>query len=194
MRYPLSPYPSSWNHLPTKAVRLPEVFLPQILDYAHRLDQISPPHPFTLGIKPSIASTGWGIITSSDEQLVDYGTLETSASDPMSVRLKEIYDDLTDLLHQYHPHQVVIEQVYLNEDHPTANVKTLQCLGTLLCAVAQFDLIPKLVYAMQWKSQIEHPRASEDEIFDTLSGLFDLDIPRYHPGVSALGIALAKDI
>ncbi len=194
MRAPLFPTPSDWVNLPTKPVRVPEILLPQILEYSHQLDQRIPPQPLVLGIKPSISSTGWGLITDS-ELLIDYGTIETNSDDPISERLKEIYNDLSEILSEFRPRTVIVEQVYLNEDYPTTAIKTLQTMGTILAASAQFEIVPKIVYAMQWKSQLDFARMSQDEVCDTICALFDLDLACYHHGLSGLGIALGgKDL
>jgi hypothetical protein len=70
----LKPQTPKWQHLPTKAIRVPEIFLQEIADFARKLDngEFDSPEPnqsfitipsqasmVWLGIKPSISKLVW---------------------------------------------------------------------------------------------------------------------------------------
>ncbi|MDP3049351.1 MAG: crossover junction endodeoxyribonuclease RuvC, partial [Thermodesulfovibrionales bacterium] len=76
-----------------------------------------------LGIDPGSIVCGYGIIkTAHPEQLginsntdtvyVASGRIMLPSKQPLSVRLKELYSNLTDIIREYSPHEVAIEKVF----------------------------------------------------------------------------------
>jgi len=75
-----------------------------------------------LGIDPGIADTGFGLIKITDRQLslINYGSIKTKAKQPVGLRLKIIYQDLTKLFKKYQPDIVAVEQLFFAKNAKTA--------------------------------------------------------------------------
>ena len=67
-----------------------------------------------LGIDPGLGTTGYGIISSVNNniELVDFGTIKTSPKDNLSIRLKIIFDSISKLINTYSPSVFSIEEIF----------------------------------------------------------------------------------
>ena len=95
-----------------------------------------------LGIDPGLTQTGFGIIHAgnSDPTLVDFGIIKPPGSDnPLAQRLKSIYRDIVQIVQDYKPTIMAVEDVFYGK-----NVKSTLLLGhargAALLAGAEFDL------------------------------------------------------
>ena len=77
-----------------------------------------------LGIDPGIANTGYGIVESnrSNVKPLKLGHIRTNSKTPSELRLKQIYDTLTELIHQYSVDTVVLEDIFFNKNVNNAYV------------------------------------------------------------------------
>ncbi len=76
-----------------------------------------------LGIDPGVARVGYGLVQRHDADnasFLDCGILETSPGDHLANRLLIIYEDLCDLLADYKPSEVAIEQIFFGRNISTA--------------------------------------------------------------------------
>ena len=87
----------------------------------------------TLGIDPGTAIMGYGLVDggvavsgvgglpgSEELGLVEYGALRTPANAPMAERLPMLYDGLIELMKEYKPGTVAIEELFFNKNVRTA--------------------------------------------------------------------------
>ncbi len=80
-----------------------------------------------LGIDPGTAVTGYGVVRGEPFgalALVECGVIRTNPHDPLAVRLREIYDDVRELLARHTPDALSIEDVFYSR-----NVRTTVVLG-----------------------------------------------------------------
>jgi crossover junction endodeoxyribonuclease RuvC len=80
-----------------------------------------------LGIDPGTAVTGYGVVQGEPFgalSLVECGVVRTNPSDPLPVRLREIYDDVRALIERHRPDAVAVEDVFYSR-----NVRTTVVLG-----------------------------------------------------------------
>lgn len=79
-----------------------------------------------LGIDPGMAILGWGVVehTPSRSALVECGTIQTAAHQPLTKRLEKIYLDLQNLFERHRPAAVAIETLFF-----VKNAKTLAQVG-----------------------------------------------------------------
>lgn len=98
-------------------------------------------HMFVLGIDPGLTTAGYGVIEASGSQVraVAAGAIRTSADDPIQVRLREIYRDLSDLIAEYKPAEAAIEEVFVNRNLQTAT-SVGRASGVALLAIAEAGL------------------------------------------------------
>jgi len=90
-----------------------------------------------LGIDPGTAACGYGIVQESGGRLraVDHGWWKTPAGTRPELRLKMIYDGVTELVEQYRLDAVVLEESFVGADARTA-LSVGQARGAVLIAAA----------------------------------------------------------
>ena len=75
-----------------------------------------------LGIDPGYAIMGWGVIEKNGNSFkpIAYGSLTTDKDMPMPQRLKSLYARLMEIMAQYEPEEMSIEELYFNDNAKTA--------------------------------------------------------------------------
>ena len=93
-----------------------------------------------MGIDPGLRNLGWGVIEISGSRLshVGNGIIHTDTGD-LSERLLVLHRGLTDVLAQFAPDAVGVEQTFVNKDGQ-ATLKLGQARGVALLAAAQAGL------------------------------------------------------
>ena len=94
-----------------------------------------------LGLDPGTATTGYGIVDAEDGEFtaVTYGVIKTPAKMPMPQRLQIIHQELQQLLEEYKPDTVGIEEVFFGRNVTTA-ITVGQARGVLLLTLANAGL------------------------------------------------------
>ncbi|ACB54558.1 putative RuvC-like Holliday junction resolvase [Crocosphaera subtropica ATCC 51142] len=184
----------NWNHLPTKPIRVPECFIEEITTYARSLDY-NPNHntqiPRWLGIKPSISNLGWAVIEgepTEEPNMVDFGLIETDSHDPLPYRLGEIETDLREILVEYQPNHIAIEQPFIKAEYPSTT-KLLQVLGVVNLVAYRHGCLPTMIYPATWKSNLDHPKAEREDLSAIVEELFDLQSILLNQEVDAIAVA-----
>lgn len=87
-----------------------------------------------LGIDPGSRLTGYGIVEDSPQGLryITSGSIRSNAEE-FPVRLKQIFDGVTELVEQFHPQQLAIEQVFMHKNADSA-LKLGHARGAAICA------------------------------------------------------------
>ena len=90
-----------------------------------------------LGIDPGTAACGYGIVHESGGRLkaVDYGWWQTPSRRRPERRLKTIFDGVTELIEEFGPDAVVLEESFVGVDARTA-LSVGQARGAVLVACA----------------------------------------------------------
>lgn len=109
-----------------------------------------------LGVDPGTAVTGYGVVSWKDHHslaLVECGVIRTSAREPLSVRIREIYDEIDGLLERHRPGVMAVEDVFLGK-----NVRSALTLGhargAILLAASHRDVAIAEYGARQIKSAV----------------------------------------
>ena len=94
-----------------------------------------------LGIDPGLRNTGWGVIDIEGTRLmyVACGTVRSDLKRPLSERLRQIYEGLTEVVAQYQPDEAAVEETFVNKD-AGATLKLGQARGMALLAPAMVDI------------------------------------------------------
>jgi crossover junction endodeoxyribonuclease RuvC len=202
----LRPQAPKWSHQPTIALRVPEIFREEIVEFARKLDNgettspetptkpIPSPSPAVwLGIKPSISNLGWAVLEGDTDRpepaLVDYGTIVTAPEDLLPKRLAEIESDLEALLEEFRPGRIALETPFINSEFSSGR-KTLQAIGVINAAIYRVcRLSPIALHTATWKSHLDSPRAERADIAAILESLFDLKHLPVNAAVDAAAIA-----
>ncbi|HIG65994.1 MAG TPA: crossover junction endodeoxyribonuclease RuvC [Methyloprofundus sp.] len=116
-----------------------------------------------LGIDPGSRLTGFGVIdeTATGYQYVASGCLRIKG-DNFPLRLKQIFAGISDIVEEYKPTEMAIEQVFMHKNADSA-LKLGQARGAAICAVQLFD-IPVFEYAARQVKQAVVGKGSADKL------------------------------
>lgn len=116
-----------------------------------------------LGIDPGSRLTGFGVIdeTATGYQYVASGCLRIKGDD-FPLRLKQIFAGISDVVKEYQPTEMAIEQVFMHKNADSA-LKLGQARGAAICAVQLFD-IPVFEYAARQVKQAVVGKGSADKL------------------------------
>jgi crossover junction endodeoxyribonuclease RuvC len=103
---------------------------------ARRLDR-----EIVLGIDPGSLVTGWGLVEVEANQLrhLSHGTIATSSSLGLALRLSQIYRELHKIIEHYQPTAVSLEKVFFSRNVQSA-LKLGQARGVALLAAAEGEI------------------------------------------------------
>ena len=145
-----------------------------------------------LGIDPGSCHTGFGIITHqrSCSQYVTSGCIHLTQFDAMAQRLKHIFEGISELIYQYQPDEVAIEQVFIGRNASSA-LKLGQARGSAIVAAVQQDK-PLFEYAARQVKQAIVGRGNADKVQVQHMVMHLLKLPGYpqQDAADALAIAL----
>ncbi len=148
-----------------------------------------------LGVDPGLAITGYGVIEENESSidLLKSGVVKTSTRDPLEGRLETIYRGLEELIREYRPEVLVLEELYSHYKHPTTAIMMGHARGIicLLCGVYKLTLV-NLPSTVLKKSIVGYGRASKLQVQRMVQGLLNLkDPPKSIDAADALALALS---
>lgn len=146
-----------------------------------------------LGIDPGYAIVGYGIVSSERGRTVSrgHGVITTEAGIPIHLRIREIYDDMCEILHTVRPDCVAIEKLYFN-NNKTTGIDVAQARGVVLLAVAQAG-IPYYEYtpAQAKAAVVGYGKAEKSQMMELVRIQLGLsEVPRPDDAADALALAL----
>jgi crossover junction endodeoxyribonuclease RuvC len=149
-----------------------------------------------LGIDPGLGITGYGVLEFSPAQalLCDAGIIRTADDDAkdMAEKVLSVYKGVVEVIAQFHPEAMAVEQLYAHYDHPRTAILMGHARGVIFLAAAEQG-IPVISYASTQVKKIVtgNGRASKEQVQRTIQremGLATLPEP---PDVAdALAVAL----
>src|SRR5580700_10218381 len=96
-----------------------------------------------LGIDPGLRVTGYAVLETTRQQPVicEAGVIRSDEIEKdLAKRVRSIYQSVLELIEQFHPRVVVVEQLYAHYQHPRTAVLMAHARGVILLAAAQGDL------------------------------------------------------
>ena len=86
-----------------------------------------------LGIDPGVATVGFGVIESDrgTQQMIQYGAITTSAGLPLATRLVQIAADLEQLIVQFRPDEIAVEELFFSKNI-TTGIAVAHARGVIL--------------------------------------------------------------
>jgi len=147
-----------------------------------------------LGIDPGLEITGYGCISVHKDglNLNEAGIIRTTKSDELPLRLSELYDGITEILKEFEPGVVVIEELYTHYNFPKTAVIMGHARGTLMLAAGKrsIDVVSYSATRIK-KSLTGNGHASKEQMQRMIMSLLGLETPPSPPDVAdALGVAL----
>jgi crossover junction endodeoxyribonuclease RuvC len=150
-----------------------------------------------LGVDPGLNTTGYAIIEArpGSPKLVEAGMIrsaERRATPDMARRLKSLYDGIIEVIDQFAPTALAVEQLYAHYDHPRTAILMAHARGAILLAAGQRDLTVASYAATRIKKAVTGSgRAGKEQMQLAMLREFRLpELPEPHDVADALAIAL----
>lgn len=147
-----------------------------------------------LGIDPGTAICGYGVVeAASGSRLVPhaYGAITTNAKARMEDRLLKLHDALDEIIKQYRPEVMGVEQLFFNRNVTTA-IPVGQARGVVLLAAAQnrVDVVERT--PLQVKQAVTgYGKATKEQVIYMVTKLLHLPAPLKPDDVAdALAVAI----
>ncbi|GIU51634.1 crossover junction endodeoxyribonuclease RuvC [Shewanella sairae] len=144
-----------------------------------------------LGVDPGSRITGYGVIKCVGRQQVYVGSgcIRTS-SDELPLRLKQIFDGLSEIIRQYQPDEFAIERVFMAKNADSA-LKLGQARGAAIVAATAANLPVAEYSATQIKSAVVGTgRAQKAQVQHMIQQLLKLPSAPQADAADALGVAV----
>jgi crossover junction endodeoxyribonuclease RuvC len=153
--------------------------------------------PRILGIDPGLNTTGYAVIEEEGgaPKLFEAGMIRTAerrATPDMAERLKTLYDGVVEVIDQFRPTALAVEQLYAHYDHPRTAILMAHARGTILLAAGQRGLSVTSYAATRIKKAVTGSgRAGKEQMQLAMLREFRLrEMPEPHDVADALAIAL----
>lgn len=146
-----------------------------------------------LGIDPGTAVTGYGVVRREQDgaiALKECGVIRTSPRAPLSERLRDIYEGVSELMNRHTPDAVAVEGVFFGK-----NVRTAVVLGHARGAILVAASVRQVSVAEYPPSEIKSAvvgtgRATKEQVGFMVQRLLRLKEPP-RPDDAADGVAVA---
>src|SRR5262245_15928599 len=151
-----------------------------------------------LGLDPGLQVTGYAVLeaTPNGPQVRDAGVLRSAqkrAATDMATRIRALYDGLNDVLEEWKPAAMAVEQLYAHYDHPRTAILMAHARGVFFLAGAQRG-IPVVSYAATKVKKLVtgSGRASKEQMQHAIARELGLPgPPERHDVADPLATALA---
>lgn len=144
-----------------------------------------------LGIDPGSRITGYGVIEESNRgaRYITSGSIRVQ-SDHLPERLKQIYAGVSEIVEQFHPEQMAIEQVFMHRNADSA-LKLGQARGAAICA-AHSGGLPVYEYAARQIKQalVGKGNAQKEQVQHMVKVLLGITGNLQNDAGDALGVCL----
>lgn len=146
-----------------------------------------------LGIDPGIGRLGWGVVEvqSSKVKVKNYGCIQTASTMSVHLRLKEIYNQLCDIVDKEAVEALAVEELFFNTNAKTAFVVG-QARGVVLLVGAEKHLTVATYTPLQVKIAVAgYGRAEKQQVGIMVKTILRLPaIPKPDDTADALAVAL----
>lgn len=145
-----------------------------------------------LGIDPGSRKTGYGLITKQGNRLIhiDNGAIFTDKAKDFPKRLELIFTGLSEIITQYQPEVVAVEDVFLAKNAQSA-LKLGQARGAAIVAAVNVGLPVHEYTAMQVKQAVVGTgRAEKTQVQQMIKALLNLPEIAQEDASDALAVAI----
>jgi crossover junction endodeoxyribonuclease RuvC len=146
-----------------------------------------------LGIDPGVATVGFGIIseTGGVPKPVRYGVISTPAGMRLALRLKQINNDVSELIKTFKPDAIAVEELFFNTNQKTAVAVAHGRAAVILAGEELF--IPMFEYTpLQVKKAVAgYGHATKKQVMEMVKRLLSMEQnPKPDDAADALAIAI----
>lgn len=146
-----------------------------------------------LGIDPGTATTGYGLIEekAGNISLIDFGVILTKPDKTLEQRLEILYDQLGDIIDEYNPDEIAVEELFFTNNAKTA-MAVGQARGVILLATQKAGIPMSEYTPNQVKNGIcGYGAADKKQVQKMVQMLLKLaEVPKPDDAADALAIAI----
>lgn len=101
-----------------------------------------------LGVDPGLNITGYGLIdvAAGQPSLVEAGVIKIPSKQPLEKRLSTIFHGLQELIEEFQPDALALEEIYTHYERPIVAVMMGHARG-VICLAAALNQVPLFSYA-----------------------------------------------
>lgn len=148
--------------------------------------------PLILGVDPGSLKTGFGVIDANAGRLnyIASGVVRLTPSDSLPVRLKVIFESLNEIIEEYNPQEMAIEQVFLAKN-PNSALKLGQARGAAIVSAGCFN-VPVFEYEARKVKQsvVGTGSAEKTQVQHMVKTLLKLNATPQEDAADALAVAI----
>ncbi len=146
-----------------------------------------------LGIDPGVATIGFGVLRAErgKNTLLQYGVITTPAGIPLSQRLVQISEDMEQLIRQFKPDEMAVEELFFSKNI-TTGIAVAHGRGVILLAAEKLG-VPVFEYTpMQVKQAVVgYGAAQKRQVMLMTQRLLNMkEVPKPDDAADALAIAI----
>lgn len=146
-----------------------------------------------LGIDPGVATIGFGLIDAQRQKntLLRYGVISTPPGIPLSNRLLQISEDMEQLIRQFRPDEMAVEELFFSKNI-TTGISVAHGRGVILLSAEKLG-VPVFEYTpMQVKQAVAgYGKADKKQVMLMTQRLLNMkQIPRPDDAADALALAI----
>ena len=146
-----------------------------------------------LGIDPGIATIGFAVLESDGRrhQLIKCGVITTPAHTSLSLRLEQIFDDMSDIFEMFKPDVVSVEELFFNTNL-TTGISVAHGRGVILLACRKAGVKVYEYTPLQVKQAVVgYGRAEKKQVMDMVKRICGLSAaPKPDDAADAVALAL----
>ena len=151
-----------------------------------------------LGIDPGTGILGFGVIDFAKGQppkMIDAGVISTPVHTPLDSRLLDIYNNLTEIIHETKPAAVSIEKLFFAKNITTA-ITVAEARGVAILVAAQNGLPVYEYTPLQIKQTLTgYGRADKKQVQEMVKIHLNLrEIPKPDDAADALAAAITHSL
>ncbi|MCQ2435719.1 MAG: crossover junction endodeoxyribonuclease RuvC [Clostridia bacterium] len=130
-----------------------------------------------LGIDPGLAIVGYGVVdfVGGKFRVIAMGSIETPAGIDTEDRLEMIYNDLTEIVREYRPDEMAVEELFFNTNQ-TTGIAVAEARGIVLLVGKQNGIKIAEYTPLQVKSAVVgYGRSEKKQVMELTRMLLGLD-------------------
>jgi len=146
-----------------------------------------------LGIDPGLNHTGYGLIEIQKDKIraVSHGCIVNCVNETLADKIKNIHFEIDDLIKQYSPHDLVLEEIFFSK-----NTRSALNVGKVVGALALTATLTGINFYVYTPLQVKqsvvgYGRASKNQVQEMVRVLLSLmKKPDYEHAADALAVAI----
>lgn len=147
-----------------------------------------------LGIDPGLNITGYGVVEENGECITihEAGVVRTNAGETMEKRLMDIGRDVQNVIEQFKPDAIAIEELYSHYKHPRTAIIMGHARGIIFLKAAEADIKVYPYSSTKVKNALTgNGRASKRQVQQMICSTLNLtQVPEPADVADALAVAL----